>query len=34
MDVKATYNQEEMDDLAKAMKNDLDKRGGNEEEKK
>ena len=33
MDVKATYNQEEMDDIAKAMRNDLDKRGGNGEKK-
>ena len=30
MDVKNTFDQKEMDDLAKTMRNDLDKRGGKE----
>jgi len=34
MDVKATYDQKEMDELAAAMKVDLDKRGGNGEDNK
>ncbi len=31
IDVKNTFNQKEMDDLANTMKNDLDKRGGKDE---